>query len=188
MIDLAEFCEDLPWWEFDSSRPFSHDGYTYATDARICIRTPTPKEDDTPSRGRPFPQCAEVFLNFPLLSTWEPWPDEAYFDEIATCAVCLGNGQVLIGNTFVKCTHCDGKGTWISQMQRVGPKVIDARYDGKVRELSCLEYSTRPEFGYPIYIRFKGGEGMIAPIAQPEDTGGSMTCKYTEETEDHPRI
>lgn len=162
MINLTEFCEDLPWWNCDSSRPFVFSGYRHATDARICIRVPAIGEFDTSPGNRPFPPCEMRFQDFPTIADWTRWPAPNQEDEHAICAVCAGTG----GMGSIVCEHCSGEGRWLERKQLIGSKFIDVRYDQKIRALPNAHFSS-PADEPAIYFRFDGGEGVVMPLRQP---------------------
>lgn len=113
-IDLADFCDDDRWpiKRYDMTRPFRQAGMTYATDARIAVRTGLilPADSDPEMR---LPPASDVFDRMAAAADWKPWPKKRLVCDSDTrcrhsCPVCFGNGRV--GPGVCDCQCCGGEG------------------------------------------------------------------------------
>jgi hypothetical protein len=107
-IDLQRFCTTNTCRP-NLLRPWTYDGHTYATDARICVRVPllplNPLSPDQPtppqaiSAAKCFAPLAEL-LTHPATPIPLPLP-EPIFEK---CAACDGQGHL------APCPDCKGEG------------------------------------------------------------------------------
>lgn len=108
-IDLSDFVADYTTRRYDMSRPFRQGELTYATDARICIRTTLGVSDLADSEARIPPAAG---LPWECGEKWKPWPKRRLVPSAAywpaMCPQCEGKARV--GDNVVKCTTCDGEG------------------------------------------------------------------------------
>lgn len=119
-INMEQFCDTPAFYhpKFDLTRPYGHEGWTYATDARICFRTQYLMH---PSDGESvaFPKAWEV-LNWQEQRFWKPFaPKLVKVKGGVACPACRGIGR----NTpdAIECNEC------------VNGKIFDAG----MNELKC---------------------------------------------------
>lgn len=109
-IDLSLFVADGPFSRWGIQAPFHQDGLTYATDARICVRTRliVPVAADKEAR---LPPASKLPCWNPPSDLWQPWPKQSYVrgeDRKGICPMCYGRGRTGIG--VVLCAKCEGEG------------------------------------------------------------------------------
>lgn len=103
-FDLSLFC-DGDFTRYDLSRPFTQEEWTYATDARICIRTQLVTQLDVESQGR-VPRGDS--LGWDDGKNWRPWRTRRIpsLGDCYTCPTCDGKGRQ--GNCTACPRCCDG--------------------------------------------------------------------------------
>jgi len=108
-IDLQRFClSGDQVSRYTLNKPFVRAGYRYATDTRLCVRVPSPGEEDT--RGI-FPAAEILECGFTSNCTHEiseavPMADMDVCPECATvCETCADEGEGMIGEDW-DCSPC----------------------------------------------------------------------------------
>lgn len=108
-IDLSDFVADDEWACYDLSRPFRQGEMTYATDARICVRTRLGVSDLADEQAKLPPVAG---LPWDAGDGWLPWPKRKLVAEgghfPSLCPQCEGKGRV--GCDVVDCAVCRGAG------------------------------------------------------------------------------
>lgn len=109
-IDLSLFVADYRSSRYKLDEPFHQDGLTYATDARICIRTGLilPTANDKEVR---LPPASKLPFWMPPSDRWQPWPKMKYAcgeNGKGYCPMCYGRGRV--GPSVTMCEKCEGEG------------------------------------------------------------------------------
>jgi hypothetical protein len=111
-IDLQQFCE-VVGSRYKIDAPFFQNGLTYATDARIAVRTSTVEAAPVGEAVR-LPDMPQVFGTFTAASEmWRPLPRRNFVMPKETrfaqgCPMCGGQGR--IGNGIIECATCQGIG------------------------------------------------------------------------------
>ena len=191
-IDLMRFCDDRAWQgRYDMSMPFEQQGITYATDARICVRTTlvsgdgdktkAPPAKDLPWRGdldwKPWPKINRVPCAGPFETLDCPICDgKAYLDAVE-CDHCGGYGEIegvehcweipcrqckgLCYTGHKRCEYCDDGN--VDYRLALDKNLIAPRYDARIRELADVEYA-ETDINEVIHFRFTGGLGLLMPL------------------------
>lgn len=112
---LMKFCGDKDG-RYTLSVPWQHDGYTYATDGRVCVRVPRLLECPTlpPSTFGP-PPAHNLGWSDPLGARIK-LPAEPPPVKMVECYGCRGKGtapqtidcEACNGTGIVECEHCGG--------------------------------------------------------------------------------
>lgn len=106
-INPAVFCRDYKSTYDDLDQVIVIDGMSYATDAKIVWRWPTPQEPNSDLRFSPKMVTHEAWSNWPG-DKWRPLAElEPDADCTAPCDACGGTGRKHIEKD---CLECDGKG------------------------------------------------------------------------------
>lgn len=184
LIELQQFCDEkhLRW---DFSQPFGQGEWTYATDARICVRTKLVKPPDKASELN-LPDANGLGWIHSEPQRWRAWPRKSWISAgYDMCPMCdwtgrVGAGVVACGCDFgcdrcgdteyvggERCDYCEGKGFGdFPSIQPVGRLHVRGIYDRKIRSLGDVEYvfvnPSHPES--PIAFRFDGGQGIVMPL------------------------
>lgn len=187
---LQPFCADET--RPGLSKPFTMDGYTWATDGRVLVRTHVIEGvGDTD-------QCFGAYTPAALMAQcdagpeWLAMPELQPGDGAVACSRCGGhvgpckacNGEGEVGAVFTYdgkahtiygecpvcdgfgiCPDCDGNGTVPEPEQHI--KLGPARF--RLFDLRRLATMPHCEFAplssdAPCRIRFDGGEGMVMPV------------------------
>ena len=179
MTDLKQFCgkEDS---RYIFTTPFTVNGWTYATDARISVRVKTSEPDSEDPKK--YPPCANIFANRP--TQWEPWPERHY------CPQCFDVGTIggykvtyeSYDETITEdpdpfgkrpCLLCNGRGPsgevvagYPAHIIRVGDNIINVLYDAIILALDNVRFSREIVNGNPMMIPFDfdGGQGATMVI------------------------
>lgn len=201
VVPLHEFCGVGKSFRFDMATPFVQgDGSklaTYATDAKVCIRVASTDSDCGGLLGN-RPPANRLGWDHDKTGGWKPWPKERPLlateswcprcngygthnaKEAPECRTCDGFGCQrcnMRGSIGRDCPACKGDGNGIYPgIQEVGPAIIDASYDRKIRtHLRDVEYVV-VDNGSPswdkndrlnvVLFRFDGGRGMLMSLAE----------------------
>lgn len=157
-MNILRFC-----WPDDTrphlQKPWTRDGYTYASDGGIIIRVPAMDEwkDDTGPLLNDFFKFEPGFREEAILNVPIRWDYETCDDELCS-----------IGEPSKHCTACFGTGYVLQSKpiaQHNGFK-LNQIYVDKIRELKGLKtYFPDPELILPgkdsCYFEFDGGCGIV---------------------------
>lgn len=178
-IDLSLFCDpESAECRYDMTRPFHQDGVTFATDARICVRTTLPVNmDGADERSQP---------KFDSLK-WEPdgkgWLPLSRANRIPSelfrghpieyeCPSCFGKGR---GGNYRPCPKCDATGWMVIRCSDdfenyETPCTCRTGYLGGTE---CHECSGKGQVTY----RYQLGGLMLAPTyVEKMQTLGDVDC------------
>lgn len=166
-IDLSLFC-DSEVMRYDLSKPFTIDGWRYATDAKICVRVPTDDPSDelkaNDLHGR-FPDCRTL-----------PWPDAKTRDTLAwmpmppvppeaweVCPCCEGS-KVDPDFKDEECDFCEGEGRFIKPQDITLSDGETRIGDEPARKMERLPNLRLAVIGKYLFFDFDGGEGLLATL------------------------
>lgn len=163
-FDLRQFCDDsdIPA-RFDLNSPFEQRGWTYATDARICVRTQLQPADDAGKALRLPKADSLCWEELDAAGGWKPWPKMDYVaapDDDHKCFACHGKGRV--GLDVKRCPICDGDSPFYAEQM------------GKLCECSKKLRTGRYELGFigGTICGYCEGEGVTRkPTLQPFGSG-----------------
>jgi hypothetical protein len=155
MIDLKPFYQN-PINEA-LLKPWSRDGYTFATDGRIAVRLPEvegiPDNPKAPDVMKIWPKEPDEYIDLPDIPpvTVDPCPWCCDYEKHEVCEECGGTG-------FME------KAVSV----RVGPTLYSNIYLDMIKDLPGLKFGphvaekggTRPP---PAIFKFVGGEGLLMP-------------------------
>lgn len=178
-IDLQKFCgEDETFGSsarYIFTQPFTKNGWTYATDGRICIRIPTgdtntepPPQREGESFQRQFPPCDDLFkpVKEPISN---PWPTTGMVRAVEVCPQCDGEGVVGCEECGEKrCLYC--KGTLRMEQtigRKVGAHLVGVKYDDLILSLPSPYWIAGAAPNRALPFTFSGGEGQIMPRQWP---------------------
>jgi hypothetical protein len=149
--------------KFDLSQPFHRDGWLYATDGRILVRSRIdPQDVGNLNTGRKLPNPMKLIESSDGLAG-QPVPlPEA--DEIEPCFLCDGPGDI-------RCPHCQGNGwvlAWYGVPIHDHPDIrLAAHYVGMLRRhgVSTVNVYVSPD-GTNLPVKFMGPEfeGCLMPL------------------------
>ncbi len=189
-IDLMPFCEKDKNCRYPMNEPWVHDGWKYATDARIIVRVPTDEPTSIfEGKGNSPPSAFRLSWPTPDATGWQPWPElrllvaEGFcracdgLGGSGECEPCRGAGLVPDGYGETECDSCDGTGKktecptckWSGWeiypcVQRIDVRLIDYEYDAKIRALPHVEFIPSTDRHAGINFRFDGGQGIMMPL------------------------
>jgi hypothetical protein len=168
LLDLQPFCstcETRP----QLARPYNLDGWTYATDGRICLRVPALADTEPNTDSPPPPNPAELF-NQPLAKACDenlaPFPTLPDAPPRVYCHECNGEGFVRCEccNHEKDCDNCTNGTEAVLFPWRVGGQYLNLHYLRKIEGLPGLIFHALPA-PVPSLFRFNGGgEGLISPM------------------------
>jgi len=158
-IDLQPFCST---WQSrpQIKRPFSRDGYTYATDGRVIVRVARRK------RYKENPDAPDVSVcgTFAYRGITKKLPRPIPKTQKAICDSC-GNDR----RYRVSCDNCNGTGRVHKYVYvRVGSRFIDAKYLHLLAKLPNIRIQQAGHTNSPAYFSFDGGCGYIMPLQNPK--------------------
>lgn len=135
-LDLMKFCRRRPLGKYDCTLPYELEDFTFATDAKICVRVRPQSGDVIQAKGQ-VPPFDALSWNHERIRGWRPLPRlEPLLAKDSACPVCDGFG--LEGDDiFQECERCDGCGN----------------------EWTGADY----HLSYPITCRVCKGKGHVAP-------------------------
>ncbi len=159
--DLMKFVNpDENWHRHHIDKPWSRDGFTYATNGHIIIRVPllpdVPEDKEAP--GTDF-----LFKKVPIPDTWLPIPElpEPIFE---VCDLC-GGAEKYWDRSEKKWEPCDCHGEQIEKMVEI--KVGEITYQAQYLRLldglqKCVMAPTTDDD--PAWFKFDGGTGFLMPM------------------------
>lgn len=190
MIELQPFCSESDLRP-NMQKPWSRDGFTFATDGRILVRVSSTEYPVAENEAAPEASDAGPFNHNSLETEWIPVPDipEPMFSDCRKCKgtgksdkcrECCGDGrhECDCGHEH-DCGECDGTGySWFAekcdncengkveetQQVAVGEAVVNAVYLRKIADLPNPEFARPTEWDKPIAFKFNGGVGYLMPM------------------------
>lgn len=173
-IDLRPFCSTDPTRPI-MAQPWSRDGFTFATDARILIRVAVPPSGGPPGHPNAPGMNAK---DFPFThdhihpSLWLPIPSDLPDPKLIACGTCAGTGYLptepQTSNLNPEpCDHCDGAKTWLEPTGVIlGHQLISEIYLALIaKELPApflAPNAVKKEHAIP--LKFTGGLGYLMPM------------------------
>jgi hypothetical protein len=167
MLDLQPFCstDEARWY---LTKPFSRDGFTWATNGHILVRVPLrgniPDIDKKFNQAKPIEgiETANFFTPHfnlpPAPSTSDP------------CPKCEGRGSKHdCPECDCECETCDGRGDLDPERiisTRIGATIYSLFYVRQMFSLPNVELSVaeaKPD-EKPLLFRFDGGVGALMPM------------------------
>lgn len=111
-IDLTAFCSRRNRGRYDLRLPYCLEDYTYATDARVCVRV-RPESADVALHTGPVPPFGGLSWDHDRLRGWRPLPSlPALLADDSNCPACDGMGYP--GACAQDCERCAGTGVvWV---------------------------------------------------------------------------
>lgn len=166
MLDLQPFCgtEETQYYLM---KPFSRDGFTWATDGCILIRVAQregiPDIEQKLNVSKPIENIdAKTFFtpSFKL----PPAPTET-----GPCPSCEGRGYAHdCPDCECECERCNAQGTLDSEIlisTKVGGNFFSLKYVRQVLSLPGVEVSASADKNdAPLFFRFDGGVGVLMPL------------------------
>jgi hypothetical protein len=170
-LDLQQFCSTEAT-RFNLNKPWSADGYTYATNGHIAVRVPqradVPGNDKAPNAQRVLDACADQSVS--------PLTLKLPRERVETCLECDGSNDRVHScpSCDCVCAACDGRGEVSSDKEAT----IDIRgtpfalgYARMISRLPGLCFSDKPPHDVvdaskcpPSRFTFDGGEGCLMPV------------------------
>lgn len=167
MLDLKPFCstdETRPYL----LKPFSRDGFTYATNGHIMVRVAL--RHDVPDVDKKFNQ------NAPLAGVDETTFFRPSFElppaptQTGECTLCEGRGfDHDCPDCECVCEICKGEGNVDVEKNistAVGPTLFALNYVRQILSLAGVEIATLPKKANekPLLFRFDEGVGALMPL------------------------
>lgn len=176
-IDLAQFTSKTSL-RFDLANPFvqeSDEGiWSYATDAKICIRVPGDQATKGESVGQ-LPPANSLPWKDEL--AWKSWPkNPRMLDDNAMCLECDGEGFVCVNGNALTCQKCHGYAIVLQPcvVPIQGAFVSRVYHDKILKHLGDAEYCVKPyrstnipQDSKVVAIRGDGWEGLLMPRDKP---------------------
>lgn len=164
MLDLQPFC-GTDETRFYLMKPFSREGFTYATDGCIMVRVTL--RPDVPDTDKPFNQNeplngVETATFFRPAFELPPAPTAK-----GECTACDGRGYDHdCPDCECVCEICDGEGNVDIERKMsttIGPKIYSLHYVRMVLSLPGIEIAAHPKKSdeKPLLFRFEGGVGAL---------------------------
>lgn len=166
-IDLQQFCGDDPSREY-LHKPFSRDGFTYATNGhimvRVTLRPDVPDVDKKFNQNKPL-EGVETATFFRPAFDLPPAPTET-----GPCKTCDGRGwDHDCPDCQCVCQVCKGQGDANPELiisTTLGRQNFALNYVRQVLSLPNVEIAALPakDKGHTLLFRFDGGVGALMPI------------------------
>ena len=164
--DLQPFCSAERFREY-LHRPWSKDGFTYATNGHVLIRVArlngVEENDKAPDTDVIFAAAADQTATQKI--------PKGKIPKVRTieCPSCNGRGREHdCPDCTCECEKCDGTGR---NEERISVGILGAIYKAKyISQLLIfpgLRFSSSPPVGGPARFVFDGGEGAIMPMRFP---------------------
>lgn len=161
--DLQPFCSTENSLEY-LRRPWSKEGFTYATNGHVLIRVPrlsdVPENDKAPNTDKIFAGTADQTATQKIPTA--KIPKGRTFE----CVSCEGRGtEHDCPDCTCECEECGGVGR---SEEQISAGILGAIYSAKyIRQLLTfpgLRFSSSPPVDGPARFVFDGGEGAIMPM------------------------
>lgn len=173
-LDLQQFC-GTDECRYYLMKPFSRDGFTWATDGailvRVALRPEIPEIEQKiavskPLEGVETAAFVKPKFNLPLAPT-----------EIGDCPTCRGRGYLHdCPDCECDCERCNATGTMDKEAlisTKIGGKFFSLKYVRQILALPRVEIEVIPSsepLKRPIFFRFDGGVGALMPLDKPRET------------------
>lgn len=160
MIDLQPFCSKDET-RYQLTKPWSRDGYTWATDGRVLLRIPGVHAEPNPEA--PNAEKLGTFFSTGPEITMPKIP----FLETKPCAWCKGRGRVctcdFCDNKACICDGCDGTGKIEKAVSvPVGAGRFSNHYLAKIATLPGLRlFPSSDDPTAAMFFIFDGGCGYL---------------------------
>lgn len=165
MIDLQPFCGTEETRHY-LMKPFSKDGFTWATNGNIAIRVPL--RHDVPEFDAKVPLKVEMPFKGHEGATFKAlpkvkWPES---DPSKACETCGGSGhQHDCPDCECTCEGCDGSGQeTIMASVSVRSVLFDSKYVRMILDMPSSTFSSAPKDAEPAPFTFEGGIGVLMPL------------------------
>lgn len=164
---LSKFCAQPPMLADREwlTKPFTLEGWTYATDGRIAIRVSA--VPDVPAHDL-LPKAVVALFPTDEGRTWSPVP--VILQATPKCERCGGTGkhECVCGDQH-GCVACQGRGErWTmgskASVVMFGEIGLHPYYVDKLRLLPGVKLSATGGPHDPVAIKFDGGEGVLMPM------------------------
>jgi hypothetical protein len=171
LINLEKFYSSDPTRE-NVARPFSFDGWTYATNGHVVVRVPK-RDDIAENPAAPNDHAAALFDKCAKKRRYKPAPsfelsEPFEWEEQIECICCASSGRRHHDCPTCKCECkiCSGRGK--IAIRRFGTVAIGTAYYSS-KYISWLQSLPKLELGpphkkNPLPFRFGGGEGLLMPV------------------------
>jgi hypothetical protein len=166
LLDLQQFCGADECRHY-LMKPFSRDGFTYATNGHIMVRVVLRPE--VPDVDKKFNQEGPL-KDLDGATFFRPSFELPPKPEVGECPTCKGRGVAHeCPDCECQCGTCDGSGE--SDGERlfstsIGLKSFSLSYVRQVLSLPAVELATLPEAPdeKPLLFRFADGVGALMPM------------------------
>jgi hypothetical protein len=172
-LNLQQFCGTDPSRDY-LMKPFSRDGFTWATNGHILIRVPErPEFSDIEQRIKI--NIAEPLKGFGVAKFFSPSFELPPATVRGECLKCAGRGHLHdCPDCDCECEHCDGTGNSDSEQfasVSIGPTPFALNY---VRQILSLPRVEIEEFAAEqsekcLFFRFDGGVGALMPLRRESE-------------------
>lgn len=167
MIDLQPFC-GTEETRFYLMKPFSRNGFTYATDGcimvRVALRPDIPDVDKAFNQDKPLEGVEAASFFRP---SFELPPAPA---EMGECHTCSGRGYDHdCPDCECICEKCNGSGDMDPERRKsadIGPNTYSLHYARLMLSLPGIALAALPSKpnDKPLLFRFNGGVGALMPM------------------------
>lgn len=168
-------------------KPWTKDGFTYASDGFVLLRVPALEVDP----GGNGVACAQLYekagpmpesgwADFPPLPEPIICPKCENGEKHPPCEECDGTGEVTLSNSYstyneIECASCDGSGEGEECPECCGHGFIEPEQHALINGVAFKVYQLRrlaalpgskiaPVKGQINWVRFDGGDALIMPI------------------------
>lgn len=166
IIDILKmFCADSSDTRYYLHKPFTKDGYTWATSGHMIVRVPIVDgigdHEGTPNVSKVFNDAFSEKNMRPLMCAV---PEIA--DNERDCEECDGRGtEHDCPDCKCECEYCNGSGRIKAKTSiSVGGALFNAEYIKLLSSLPNLIIQGDPEKFKPMSFTFDGGCGLIMPL------------------------
>jgi len=165
---LKQFCSHDPT-RYYLMKPFSQDGYTWATNGHIMVRVAqidgiAPFDGKAINVARPLKGIEDAQFSSRAF-TLPPAPE-----ELDDCIKCAGRGtEHECPDCDCTCEYCKGTGRVDRESKistTISGQIVQLAYARMVAGLPGVEVSERASEGIaPLFFRFDGGVGALMPLS-----------------------
>lgn len=140
-------------------KPFTHNGFTWATNGRIAVRVPS--MESVPENGLAPKNTAYVFKPFDAEKCIAPMPVFPPV-ELVACSSCGGTGEEADGSA---CWKCEGEPmSEKAESVQCGTRKISNILLAKMAKLSGVLMQIDGDKLSPCSFTFDGGCGLVMPM------------------------
>jgi hypothetical protein len=154
MIDFTPFCDATPC-RYDLSTPWTHDGWTYATDGRICIRVPASLQSVESSAER-RPRMDYVFHGFDASRAVDTVPQAQIINTGDLCGMCYVHPY----EDEAGCRSCFNTGLQVVSM-KIGPLFLNPHYIAMINALGPARYYVNSQLEAMAFVADSGLQGLL---------------------------